>query len=490
MVKVVTRKQIDEIVRLKDEERLSFQDIGKQLNLGADTVSRFYIEEVRKKVKEAEKVEKEDIAASERRDKPYKTLATNKTVAFDPSALAVIEQFKKKNIFNDMDEAVNKSLEMMAAQTNNPKYVDFLTKGGKIQMQEQEPNPEKEIKKVQAQEIADVYLAKKKAEVEALSKKIEEGKSTPNSIMPLLQEQLAMKQMKSIITEMNKDDKETSNSNPLKEMKEMMMMQVYGNMMQPHKGNGEALQFQRKIDELQKQIQNQGIISEIKKISENSKGQSMNTDDYLKLFADKQVAVEKQKIEMEKVKQEAQKERDKRIEDQNLHHQENTTRQIQELQVKLSEAKKEGGGIEEITKLTDKIKKVREVAKELGGGTKEKTTGEIASELVLGVAEKLKEPISNATKGFADKMATERVRAQGPVYSTRPTPAPTPSNPGPATEVPEPTSSTEVPEPTPSPKAPEPTPEPTSPVEPSQDLVNTFSTQNTSKNSKGTSTES
>ena len=34
MAKVVTQKQIDEIVRLKDEALLSFQDIGKQLNLG------------------------------------------------------------------------------------------------------------------------------------------------------------------------------------------------------------------------------------------------------------------------------------------------------------------------------------------------------------------------------------------------------------------------------------------------------------------------
>ena len=323
MAKVVTQKQIEEIVRLKDEERLSFQDIGKQLNLDGETVSKFYKIEALKKKKEAEKVEKADLAASEKQDKPYKVLATNKTVAFDPSALAVIEQLKHKGIFNDMDEAVNKALEMMAAQTNNPKYVDFLTKGGDIPMSEPEISPEKEIKKIQSQEMVDTYLAKKKAEVAAMTKQVEVGKAQPSSIMPLLQEQMQMKQLRNLIKEMNSEDKATSNSNPLKEMKEMMMMQVYGNMMQPHKGNGESLQLQRKIDDLQKQIHDQGILSEIKKITEGSQGKSMGTEDFLRIFADKMSAVEKEKLETDKARHEAQKEREERLKEQNKTNQEN-----------------------------------------------------------------------------------------------------------------------------------------------------------------------
>ncbi len=159
MAKVVTQKQIDEIMRLKEEELLSFQDIGKQLNLGNDTVSRFYNDEIKKKKKATEQVEKAELTAAERKEKTYKTLTTNKTVSFDPSALAVIEQLKSKGIFNDMDEAVNKALEMMAAQTNNPKYVDFLTKGGTINMTE-EPNPSKQLKEMQVTDMVEAQISK------------------------------------------------------------------------------------------------------------------------------------------------------------------------------------------------------------------------------------------------------------------------------------------------------------------------------------------
>ncbi len=499
MAKVVTQKQMDEIVRLKDEESLSFQDIGKQLNLDGETVSKFYKLEVAKKKKIAEEIEKADLAASGKKEKPYKLLATNKTVSFDPSALAVIEQLKKKGIFNDMDEAVNKALEMMAAQTNNPKYVDFLTKGGEIKMSEEEPNPAKQLKEMQVTDMVEAQINKKKAEAEALLKKVESGNATPNSFMPILQEQLAMKQMQKLLKDINSDSNEVSNSNPVKEMKEMMMMQVYANMMggNNHKGNGEALQLKQKIEELQRDIKDSKMLGEVKKIAEGSQGKSMGAEDYIKLFADKNAAVEKQKLEIEKARQETQTEREKRIEEQTKQHQENTHRQIQALETRLSEAKKSGSGVDEISKLKTNLTTLQEIAKDFGSKEKEKTTGEIAADLVLGVAEKLKDPINNATKGFADKMATERMKAGGqPVYTNQPG-APMPLNPGPEGSVvqPETTEPTlqdafEPPPETPAPQdAPESSPEVNPPeippATPDKDIVNTFASQNTSKKSIG-----
>lgn len=58
---------------------------------------------------------------------------------------------------------------------------------------------------------------------------------------------------------------------------------------------------------------------------------------------------------------------------------------------------------------------MKEFAKEFGEPQpRDKTTGEIAADLILGVAEKLKEPISHAARGFADKQANERMRMQNP----------------------------------------------------------------------------
>ncbi|KKM24256.1 hypothetical protein LCGC14_1606980 [marine sediment metagenome] len=86
----------------------------------------------------------------------------------------------------------------MAAQTNNPKYVDFLTKGGAIKMEE-EANPVKQLKEMQVTDLLEAQINKKKAEAEALVNQVKEGKAQPNSFLPLLQEQLAMKQMQRII---------------------------------------------------------------------------------------------------------------------------------------------------------------------------------------------------------------------------------------------------------------------------------------------------
>ncbi len=128
---------------------------------------------------------------------------------------------------------------------------------------------------------------------------------------------------------------------------------------------------------------------------------------------------------------------------------------------------------------------MQEIAKDFGSKEKEKTTGEIAADLVLGVAEKLKEPIGNATRGFADKMATERMKVGGqPVYTNQ-SGAPMPPNPGPDVSVvqPETTEPTlqDAFETTPETPAPVATP----PLTPDKDIVNTFASQNTSKNSKG-----
>ena len=448
MGKVVTQKQIDEIMKLKDEGLLSFEDIGKQLNLAANTVSRFYLAEQAKKKKATEEVEKADLTTAEKREKSYKLLETNKVVAFDPSALAAIEQFKKKGIFNDIDESVNKSLEMMSAQTNNPKYVDFLKQGGAIQMQEGEPNPEKEIKKMQVTDLLEAQVNKKKAEAEALVNQVKEGKAQPNSFLPLLQEQLAMKQMQRIMKDINKEDGATD-SNPLKEMKEMMMMQVYGNMMQPHKGNGESLELQRKLEELQAKMDKQDTLSEIKKIAESSQGKGMSVEDYIKLHNDKLVAIETQKVETAKANQTAQEEKEKRIEGERKQQLDATNTKIAELRGRLDIAKKEGSPLDDIKKIKDQIASFKEISKEFGEGKEtEKSKAELAIGLVSDLATRLKDPLNNVTKGFADKHATEKLKAT-PVYinpgmNTQPeadpqppaeTTAPVGSSPGPGPEV-------------------------------------------------------
>ncbi|MFH7880420.1 MAG: hypothetical protein QXI09_00195 [Candidatus Aenigmatarchaeota archaeon] len=49
MPKIISRKTIEEIVRLRDEERLSFREIGKRLNLSDDTCSKYYTEAKKKR---------------------------------------------------------------------------------------------------------------------------------------------------------------------------------------------------------------------------------------------------------------------------------------------------------------------------------------------------------------------------------------------------------------------------------------------------------
>ena len=103
----------------------------------------------------------------------------------------------------------------------------------------------------------------------------------------------------------------------------------------------------------------------------------------------------------------------------------------------------------------------------------------------MGVAEKLKEPIGHATRGFADKMATERMKAGGqPVYTNQPG-SPMPPNPGPDVsdvqkETTEPTLQDAF-----EPSTESPAPAGTPPLTPDQDLVNTFAEQNTSKKYTG-----
>lgn len=223
-------------------------------------------------------------------------------------------------------------------------------------------------------------------------------------------------------------------------------------------------------------------------MADGSQGKSMGAEDFLKIFADKQAAVETQKLKIEEANRKTQEERDKRIEDKNKVNQENTHRQIQALETRLSEAKKSGSGVDEISKLKTNLTTLQEIAKDFGSKKEEKTTGEIAADLVLGVAEKLKDPINNATKGFADKMATERMKAGGqPVYTNQPG-APMPPNLGPEGSVVQPETSPPTPQSAPE-SASEPNPEVNPPeippATPDKDIVNTFASQNTSKNSKG-----
>ncbi len=110
--------------------------------------------------------------------------------------------------------------------------------------------------------------------------------------------------------------------------------------------------------------------------------------------------------------------------------------------------------------------------------------------------------IGHATKGFADKMATERMKATGqPVYVNQPgappspgqvspksvrteTPPPAPDHPGPA----QPETTITEPPPTPDielPAQPVSSPESIQPPSPDEDIVNTFASQNTSKGFKG-----
>lgn len=388
------------------------------------------------------------------------SLSPTASITLSPSTLAYANRLiHEKGMFPDIDNVVNRAVEMLATQIESPKFVDYMFKGG-VKMPEEEPNPEKEIKKIQANDIIETYLDKKKAEAQAIREKFQKGEATKSELLNVMKEQFEIKQLNEMMSNLE------GGGGGLKDIKEMLSMKWMMDMMMTEKGssgknNGEVLELQKKIDDLQKQIDKQDTLNEIRKIAGNNKG--MGTDDYLKLFADKWEAVEKQKIETEKAKQDALKEREERYAAEREHQLEQVQGNIKNLEEKLEKAKEKGSSIGKISEMKEQIKELREFAKEFGEQAKEKSTGEIASELILGVAEKLKEPISHAAKGFADKQAAERMRAQGqPVYIM-------PENPGPS-----------VTQPIMQPSIPE-TPSYHQETTPDLDIVNTFAEQNTSK---------
>lgn len=412
--------------------------------------------------------------------KKLKSIKTPKIVTLSPAVLAHVDRLvNEKGMFPDMDNCISKAIEMMATQIENPRYIDYIMKGGNIKMSEEEPNPDRELKKIQSQEIIETQMQKKKAEIEVIKKQVDEGKASMSDFTSILKEHLAMKQMQKMIKEMDSDDK-TADSNPLKDMKDMMMMQVYANMVSGnnHKGNGESLDLQRKIEDLQRDIREQKILGEVRKLADgNNKG--FGTADYLKILADKTESVEKQKLETDKANQKTQEEKDKRIEESRQHQSDETNNRLVGLQDKLDEAKKEGG-VGEITKIKEQMTTLRELAKEFGETKEEKSTGEIAADLVMGVAEKLKEPITHVAKAFADKQSVEKMKVQPVPSGTNPN---QPTNLGPDVTPVEPSTleslSPDVTPGHPSPKSEPPDVTPVSPTTSEDQIVDIFSGQNT-----------
>lgn len=397
-----------------------------------------------------------------------KQIQLPKIISLSPKALAYVDRLvNEKGMFPDMNGCVNRAIEMLGVQIENPRYIDYIMQGGKINMQEEEPNPEKILKTMQVNDLIEAQIDKKKAEAKTLAEKIPKGEATKSDLLKVLQDQFEIKQLKSMM-----DNLEDSRGGGFKEIKEMMTMKWMMDMMtergsHSHTENGETLELQKRIDELQRKIDKQDTLNEIKKIAENSKGQSMSTDDYLKLFADKHAAVEAQKLETEKARQEAQKEREEKYAAEREHQLEQVQGDIKTLEEKLEKAKEKGSGIGKISEIKEQIKELRDFAKEFGDQAKDKSTGEIAAELILGVAEKLREPISHAAKGFADKHAAERLRAQGqPVYNPGPQPTIQPIT---------------LPETTTDAPFVQPNIQPTILPETAENIVDTFASQNTKK---------
>lgn len=338
--------------------------------------------------------------------RPQKELRTSKQVDLKPENLAVIKKLVDAGVYNDMDEALNKSVEAISMLTENTKFMNYLL-GGKVNMPEENLDPKKEMDRMQLQDLFDAQIQKKKAESAAMMEKVKTGTASPQELLSTMKEMLALKQYAKMMKDLEKD--EDNKSSPLAEMKEMMMMQVYSNMMlggHSKKSNGETLELQRKVDDLQKELQNQKILDEIKKISQSTNNKGISPEDYLKIFADKQVAIEKERSNTEKAKQEALSEREKRLDFEKQTDQEKIFGVIEDLHKKLENKKT---GAEEAKHIKEQIESYKEIA-EMFGGSKETSKGDLAVKLIQGTMDKLGGPIAQFLQEKSQERAERRAR--------------------------------------------------------------------------------